>query len=112
MDKLDLYSSKQRQVFINQASVELGLKDDIVKKDLGKVLLTLEEQQSQQQADNTDKKPATLEPQARQSALELLHDPDLLNRILDDFNQAGVVGEETNKLAGYLACVSRKVSLN
>lgn len=109
MDKLDLYSSKQRQVFINQASVELGLKDDILKKDLGKVLLTLEEQQSQQQADNADKQPATLEPEARQSALALLHDPDLLNRILSDFNQAGVVGEETNKLAGYLACVSRKL---
>jgi len=109
MDKLDLYSSKQRQVFINQASVELGLKDDILKRDLGKVLLTLEEQQSQQQADNTDQQPATLEPEARQSALELLHDPDLLNRILNDFNQAGVVGEETNKLAGYLACVSRKL---
>jgi len=109
MDKLDLYSSKQRQVFINQASVELGLKDDILKKDLGKVLLTLEEQQSQQQAENTDQQPATLEPEARQSALELLHDPDLLNRILNDFNQAGVVGEETNKLAGYLACVSRKL---
>ena len=109
MDKLDLYSSKQRQVFINQASVELGLKDDILKKDLGKVLLTLEEQQSQQQADNTDQQPVTLEPEARQSALELLHDPDLLNRILHDFNQAGVVGEETNKLAGYLACVSRKL---
>ena len=109
MDKLDLYSSKQRQVFINQASVELGLKDDILKKDLGKVLLTLEEQQSQQQSDTTDRQPATLEPEARQAALELLHDPDLLNRILNDFNQAGVVGEETNKLAGYLACVSRKL---
>lgn len=108
MDKLDLYSSKQRQVFINQASVELGLKDDILKKDLGKVLLTLEEQQSQR-TDNADKQPATLAPEARQSALELLHDPDLLNRILNDFNQAGVVGEETNKLAGYLACVSRKL---
>ena len=42
-------------------------------------------------------------------ALELLRSPDLLNRILDDFNLAGVVGETTNKLCGYLACVSRKL---
>jgi len=109
MDKLDLYSSKQRQVFINQASVELGLKDEIIKKDLGKVLLTLEEQQAKQQDDGTDKQPAELEPEDRKAAFELLHDADLLNRILNDFNQAGVVGEETNKLAGYLACVSRKL---
>lgn len=109
MDKLDLYSSKQRQVFINQASVELGLKDEIIKKDLGKVLLTLEEQQAKQQDDNADKKPTELEPEDRKAAFELLNDGDLLNRILRDFNQAGVVGEETNKLAGYLSCVSRKL---
>lgn len=108
IDKLDLYSSKQRQVFINQASVELGLKDDVIKKDLGKVLLTLEEQQTAQE-DATDKTPTELAPQERKAALALLHDTDLLNRILSDFNQAGVVGEETNKLAGYLACVSRKL---
>ena len=109
MDKLDLYSSKQRQVFINQASVELGLKDEIIKKDLGKVLLTLEEQQAKQQDDGSDKKPTELEPEDRKAAFELLNDTDLLNRILSDFNQAGVVGEETNKLAGYLSCVSRKL---
>jgi hypothetical protein len=32
-----------------------------------------------------------------------------LNRILDDFHRCGVVGEETNKLVGYLAAVSRKL---
>ena len=29
--------------------------------------------------------------------------------MLSDFSRAGVVGEETNKLAGYLSCVSRKL---
>ncbi len=38
IDKLDLYSGKQRQIFINQACVELGASDDIIKKDLGKLL--------------------------------------------------------------------------
>ena len=109
LDKLDLYSSKQRQVFINQASVELGLKDDIIKKDLGKVLLSLEEQQAKQQDHHPDKPPVELESEQRQAALALLRDEHLLARILTDFNRAGVVGEQTNKLAGYLACVSRKL---
>jgi len=45
----------------------------------------------------------------QQAALELLKDPNLLERILADFESCGVVGEETNKLVGYLACVSRKL---
>ena len=43
------------------------------------------------------------------AALELLEDPTLLDRILADFERSGVVGEETNKLIGYLAAVSRKL---
>jgi DNA primase len=35
--------------------------------------------------------------------------PDLLSRILADFERCGTVGEETNKLVGYLAAVSRKL---
>ena len=31
------------------------------------------------------------------AALELLRDPRLLERVLEDFDKCGVVGEETNK---------------
>ena len=48
----------------------------------------------------------------RRSALELLRDPHLLERILCDLDACGVIGEETNKLAGYLAAVSRKLGEN
>ncbi len=43
------------------------------------------------------------------SALELLKQPNLIERILQDFEACGVVGEETNKLVGYLAATSRKL---
>lgn len=112
-DTLDLYHAKQRQVFINQACVELGVKDDTVKKDLGKVLLKLEalqdEQISQHLKPKQESDGKTLTNEEHSAALELLKSPDLLHRILEDFNAAGIVGEETNKLAGYLACVSRKL---
>jgi DNA primase len=39
-----------------------------------------------------------------------LRDPALCERILADFDRAGVVGEETNKLTGYLATISRKLT--
>ena len=45
----------------------------------------------------------------KQQALALLKAPDLLERILQDFDKCGIVGEQTNKLVGYLAAVSRKL---
>lgn len=111
IDSFDLYQSRPRQTFINQASAELGVKDDVIKRDLGQVLLKLEELQ-ERQIKNTlepEKKTPTLDEAERQAALALLQSPDLLERILADFETAGVVGEETNKLTGYLACVSRKL---
>ena len=45
----------------------------------------------------------------QQEALALLKDPQLLDRVLADFDTCGVVGEGTNKLIGYLAAISRKL---
>ncbi|MCA9556580.1 MAG: hypothetical protein KC933_41540, partial [Myxococcales bacterium] len=55
-----------------------------------------------------DEVPAMSEAE-REEALGLLRDPRLLVRILEDFEACGVVGEEVNKLTGYLAAVSRKL---
>ena len=111
IDKLDLYSSKQRQIFINQACVELGVSDEIIKKDLGKVLLALEQEQLKKSDENKNPTSASqsITNEEREAALALLRDKDLPARILADFALAGVVGEETNKLVGYLAGVSRKL---
>ncbi len=111
VDNLDIYSAKNRAVYIKQAAMELAVSEDVLKGDLGKVLLKLEELQ-EQQINNTlssEEKAPELDESERQTAIELLKDKNLLTRILDDFNTMGVVGEETNKLVGYLAGVSRKL---
>ena len=41
--------------------------------------------------------------------MKLLTSPDLIERIAADFSRAGIVGERTNALMGYLAAVSRKL---
>jgi len=111
IDKLDLYSSKQRQIFINQAGVELGVSDEVLKKDLGKLLLALEQEQLRKNEDDKSllSPTQTITTEEREAALALLCDKNLPERILADFKLAGVVGEETNKLVGYLAGVSRKL---
>jgi DNA primase catalytic core len=109
VDTFDLYAAKSRGLFIRQAAFELSLKEEVIKRDLGKVLLKCESLQAAQLKQTQDKaeQENALDEVARGEALALLKSPDLLQRILDDFNRCGVVGEETNKLTGYLACVSR-----
>lgn len=108
---IDLYHAKQRQGFIEEAARETLLDAELIKRDLGKLLLKLEELQEQRiqgaLAPASPSAPAMSE-QERESALALLRSPDLLGRILADFDACGVVGEDTNKLVGYLAAVSRK----
>jgi DNA primase len=111
VDTLDLYSARQRGAFTQQAAAELGVEPEVVKRDLGQVLLALERLQDQQiQAALRPARPeVVLSAEERAAAIELLQAPDLLDRILADFGRCGVVGEETNKLVGYLAAVSRQL---
>ena len=108
VDTFDLYVARHRRQFTVQAAVELGVEEQTIKKDLGRVLLKLEELQDQQIAKMLEpQEPApTMTPEEKEAALRLLRDPNLLDRIVADFD---VVGETSNKLVGYLAAVSRKL---
>jgi DNA primase catalytic core len=109
VDTLDLYVARQRSVFTRQAAQEIGLKEEVIRRDLGRVLMKLEELQDEQikKALEPEKKEIEIGPEERALAMELLRDPRLLERIIEDFALCGVVGEETNKLVGYLGVVSR-----
>ncbi|HVA55083.1 MAG TPA: toprim domain-containing protein [Gammaproteobacteria bacterium] len=111
VDTLDLYSAKYRAGYIKQAAIELGCRDDVIKHDLGKVLLKLEALQEEriQQALAPTTPARAMSVDDERAALDLLTDPYLTNRILSDFAACGVVGEATNLLTSYLACVSRKL---
>ena len=110
VDTVELYSARQRAVFTKQASDELALEERVVKRELGAVLLKLEErQEAEKKAAESEKQRPEMTDVERQDALELLRDPQLFERLLADFRRCGVVGEETNKLVGYLAATSRKL---
>jgi DNA primase catalytic core len=109
VDTLDLYSARQRAAFTKQASEELRMKEETLRRDLGRVLLQLEKLQDEQirKALTPESPDAQMHDDDRVEALALLRDPKLLDRILEHFEACGMVGEETNKLVGYLAAVSR-----
>ena len=111
LDALDLCRDNERRRFIERAAEETCLTKDLIKRDLGKLLLSLEMLQDQRlaaaAAETTRHSSVILAPAARDAALELLRAPNLLERIAGAFDTAGIVGEATNKLAAYLACISR-----
>ena len=111
VDTLDLYQARARQSFIAVAAKELGLADDVLRSDLGRVVLQLErivEQQLQQALTPAPALPA-LSAEDEAAGLALLRDPDLCSRIVADVAALGVVGEDDNALLGYIAAVSRKL---
>jgi DNA primase len=115
VDTLDLYAARSRGSFLRAASVELGLGEEAVKRELGAVLLRLETLQDEllaqgreQRGNNVPRAPI-LSADDERLALELLRTPNLMQRVVDDLHALGVVGEDMNLMAAYLAAVSRKL---
>jgi hypothetical protein len=111
LDTLDLCNAKHRQNFLAQAHGETGQAADALKRDLGQVLLQVEELQERhiRKTVEPERKEIVLKDGEREAALALLRDPKLLDRIAGDFERCGVVGEQINILVGYLCAVSRKL---
>jgi DNA primase catalytic core len=109
VDTLDLYSARARSVFVAAAAQELRFETDVVKADLGRVLLACEAKAEEviAAAQAPAKPEVRLTSAQREAALELLRDPQLIQRIGGDFARVGMVGEAVNCLVGYLTAVSR-----
>jgi DNA primase len=106
LDSVDLYSHRSRVLFAKGACGYFGEKEEVIREDLGKLIELAEGFEPPGKA--KAKAPA-MSKEEEGEALEMLKDPDLLTRILEDFETCGYTGEEANKLMGYLAAVSRKL---
>ena len=111
VDSIDLYRDSERRRFTDRAAEETLLEKDLIKRDLGKLLLLLESAQEERLNAPLETRGETVELSAGEEAeaLELLRKPDLLGTIIRNYAAVGVIGEETNLLAAYLACASRKL---
>lgn len=110
LDTLDLYKARSRTSFIKAAASELYTDATIIKRDIGTLLLRLEQLQHDRiEAATQSAKPVELSVNQKRAAMKLLKDPQLVDRILKDYDACGLAGEETNKLVCYLACVSRRL---
>ncbi len=112
LDGIDLAKDNDRRRFIERAHEETRLEKPLIKRDLGKLLLQLEESQLARLDAALEPSEAVYEmdPEERAAAMELLQSPNLTEQIGNLFDQCGLVGEEANRLAAYLACTSRKLA--
>jgi len=112
VDTLDLYQAKQRAAFAKCAASELSVEESVIQHDLGRLLLKLETliEERAKAAEASTPAPAAMSEADKKAALALLKDPRLADRILEDVETIGLVGEPANALVAYLACVSRKLA--
>ncbi|MBP7652584.1 toprim domain-containing protein [Candidatus Dependentiae bacterium] len=108
IDTIDLYSAKSRETYKKDCAEELGILEETIKDDLKIIIQNLEEMLESKQFSASAKEYEMTESE-KNEALEFLKSRNLFKIILDDFETGGYIGEETNKLAGYLAAVSRKL---
>jgi len=109
VDSFDLYSTKHRQAFIKLASIELNFEEQVIRKDLSQLLLQLEIEQQKKVEQKDQLTTKLLSDKDQQHALEFLKSPLLIEHIIEDLTQCGLVGEESNKLLAYLITLSRKL---
>ena len=102
---IDLYSSRSRAWFAKACAEIFTASDELVKEDIGRLLILVEgwkpKQQKQAKTEATEAE--------REEAMRFLTNPAIFDEILADLETVGITGEETNKLTGYLAAVSRKL---
>ncbi len=104
VDTIDLYSARARAAFVAAAA-----EPDVIKNDLGRVLLSCERlaDEAVTAAQAPAEGPPPMTGEERAAALGLLRNPDLAGRITADFARAGMAGEAANCLVGYLAATPR-----
>ena len=107
IDTVDFYLSRSRRMFISEAARLFKEVPDVIEMDVNRLISQLEGY-AQNKAANTATLPLLSETD-KSEALKLGRHPDLAGEVLRDLEKLGLVGEETNKLMGYLVMTSRKM---
>ncbi|MBL7960935.1 hypothetical protein JNL27_11925 [bacterium] len=107
IDTLDLYSNRMRENFVQKAADILNTDEAALTQELNQLIDKLEVKRLEIQKDEPDNAPKEMTEADRAEALKFLRSPDLIEKINHDFDACGYIGEETPRLFGYLATISR-----
>jgi hypothetical protein len=112
IDTVDLYAARSRKALCRDLCSVFNEATHVIEADINRLLLLCENHDPDRadgiQVQSAD--PATLmSPKERKEAEAFGRSPDLMDRILEDYKNCGLIGEESNKLLCYLAAISRKM---
>lgn len=107
-DSLDLYLARSRSAFALAAERGIGAEGARVERDLVRILENLESERDKQLSMQGVKSEVPISEEERKAGMELLRDPNLFKRIVEDLGSLGYVGEDLNKELLYLCASSRK----
>jgi 5S rRNA maturation endonuclease (ribonuclease M5) len=111
LDTLDLYQSRARQTFSTVAAKSCRVNESIINADLLTLIENLEaERLRMRKTSNAESETsAAMTDAEKQTALSFLKDPQLCEKIVEDFRRCGLVGERSTVLTAYLGSISRKL---
>jgi len=107
---LDLYNDTQLEKFIRKVADKHEVGTSVVSAVLSELTENLESYRLEKikEAEDDTFKPKQLTEQEAEAAIQFLEADNLLERTNELIGQAGVIGEETNRLLMYLIFTSRK----
>jgi DNA primase catalytic core len=108
IDTVDFYLSRSRRTFISEAAHLFKEVADVIEMDVNRLITQLEAYVEKRQVEAAQAV-VLVSDADKAEALKLGRSPDLVNEILRDMEKLGMVGEETNRLIGYLVMTSRKM---
>jgi len=110
IDTLDLYGARSRKGFALACAERLELEAGKIEEDLLALLEALESLQAESREGGTSSASAPqITDTERAEALKLLQSTKLLDRIAEDLETVGYVGEPRNKKLAYLIGTSRRL---
>jgi hypothetical protein len=107
IDSIDLYLAKQRKVFAKETALLFHAEAEATEADLNRIIERTEKYLESKK--ESAAREYAITDKDRERALKFLKSPDLIKQTLRDFETIGCAGEETNKIMGYLAAISRKL---
>ena len=110
VDTLDLYSARARRQLALDLVRILEETPDTIEADLIKLLTACETHVDRPLANVGEQVAAAMSDADRREGEAFGREPKLIESILADYEQCGLVGERANKLLGYLVMTSRKMA--
>jgi DNA primase len=109
LDTLDLYQARARTQFAQTAAKLCRVEERQVNADLLALVEPLEGARLEINRSQAKDEAAPMTAGEKEAALAFLRDPDLSERIVEDFKRCGFEGERATVLTAYLAAISRKL---